>query len=99
VIVEFVELAEIELDEAIYHYESELPGLGAQFWSEGASAIDRIVGFPEAWQELESGVRRCLLQRFPYGVSYMLRDHDTVVVVAVTHLHRKPRSWRSRLES
>ena len=36
------------------------------------------------------GVRRCLLARFPYGLIYGI-DQETIVVVAVAHLHREPR--------
>jgi hypothetical protein len=40
-------------------------------------------------------VRFLLLTRFPYGLVYGL-DGDTVVVVAVEHLHRMPRYWADR---
>lgn len=45
--------------------------------------------------EIEPGVRRCLLARFPYGLIFGV-DGGTLVVVAVAHLHRAPRYWVSR---
>jgi hypothetical protein len=39
-----------------------------------------------------------LLTRFPYGVIYGL-EGDTIIVVAVAHLHRQPRYWADRYNS
>jgi toxin ParE2 len=95
--VRFVDAAEAELDTAFQHYESEVSGLGADFLTEVTLVVSRILELPNAWQELESGVRCCRLKRFPYGVIYSLR-HDHIVVLGVTHLHRKPMNWRRRLK-
>ena len=62
------------------------------------AAVNRIVEFPNAWQQLDFGLRRCRLHRFPYGVTYVQRAGD-IIVLAVTHLHRMPKSWRDRLRS
>lgn len=43
-----LEIARIELDEAIDYYNYELPGLGAVFFSEFLSAVNRIVKQPLA---------------------------------------------------
>jgi hypothetical protein len=39
--------------------------------------------------------RRYLLQRFPYGLIYAV-EGQTIFVVAVMHLKRKPGYWVSR---
>lgn len=96
--VQFVEAAEAELDQAFhYYYEGELPGLGAEFLVEVSFVVDRVAEFPEAWQELVPGVRRCRLNRFPYGVVYVRRRNE-IVVLAVAHLHREPENWLDRLK-
>lgn len=95
--IRFVETAEAELDAALRYYERESPGLGADFLTELISAVNRIAEFPEAWQELEIGVRRCRLIRFPYGIVYSRKAED-IIVLGVAHLHRKPESWRARLK-
>ena len=95
--VRFLEIAEIELDEAINWYGVQAPGLGDAFLIEVLSAADRIVRFPEAWHPLGEGIRRCRLGRFPYGRIYALDDGD-ILVLAVAHLHRRPDSWRDRLK-
>ena len=63
--VRFLEIAEIELDQAINWYESQAPGLGNAFLIEVLSAADRIRRFPEAWHPLDEGVRRCRSAAFP----------------------------------
>jgi len=97
VTVRFVGAAEAELDAALGYYDSESPELGAEFLAEVISVVNRIAEFPGAWQELETGVRRCRLNRFPYGIVYSLSGKD-IIVLGVGHLHRKPEGWRARLK-
>lgn len=94
--VRFLEIAEVELDQAVHWYAAQAPGLGDAFLIEVLSAADRIARFPEAWHPLGEGVRRCRLSRFPYGLVYTV-ENDTILVLAVAHLHRRPDYWRARL--
>lgn len=86
-----------EFEQAIDYYEDREPGLGLDFAAEVHNTIERIVDYPEAWSEVESGIRRCLVKRFPYGVLYAVH-HGQIVVLAVMHLHRRPGYWRDRAE-
>lgn len=45
--------------------------------------------------EIEPGLRRSLLARFPYGLIYTVEE-QSVIVIAVAHLHREPRYWMDR---
>ena len=94
--VQFLEIAEVELDQAIQWYAAQAPGLGDAFLIEALSAVERVAHFPEAWQQLGKDVRRCRLNRFPYGLIYAVEDGD-ILVLAVAHLHRRPGYWRDRL--
>lgn len=95
--VQFLEIAEVELDQAIQWYAAQAPGLGDAFLIEALSAVERIARYREAWQELDRDVRRCRLNRFPYGLIYAVEDGD-ILVLAVAHLHRRPGYWRDRLQ-
>src|SRR5205085_6075986 len=97
VTVRFLEIAEIELDQAIHWYGAQAPGLGDAFLIGVMSAGDRIARFPEAWHPLGEGVRRCRLRRFPYGLIYTI-DNGDILLLAVAHLHRRPDYWRDRLK-
>ncbi|MGD9867120.1 MAG: type II toxin-antitoxin system RelE/ParE family toxin [Hyphomicrobiales bacterium] len=94
--VRLLDIAETELDEAVRYYESQAPGLGMAFLVEFLSAVGLISDHPHAWQSLDGEIRRCRLNRFPYGVIYTPVDGD-IVVLAVGHLHRKPGHSRERL--
>ena len=47
--INFLEVAQYELEDAIDYYNYELPGLGDSFLNEVLNALDRIGKFPEAW--------------------------------------------------
>ena len=95
--VRFLEIAEIELDQAIHWYGTQAPGLGDAFLIEVLSAADRITRFPGAWHSLGESVRRCRLSRFPYGLIYTV-DNGDILVLAVAHMHRRPDYWRERIK-
>jgi plasmid stabilization system protein ParE len=95
--VRFSHAAELELGEAVRYYDLQMPGLGVAFLDEVEAALKRIIAFPEAWQTLSENTRRCRLHRFPYGLIYRVR-HESVLIIAVGHLHREPGHWRGRSE-
>ena len=95
-VVKFLEPAQAELAEAVAYYDSQEQGLGSQFAEEVKRTLERILQYPEAWSSLSKRTRRCRTNKFPYGIIYQIRG-DVVLIVAVMHLHREPRTWTSRL--
>ncbi|MBM3285552.1 MAG: type II toxin-antitoxin system RelE/ParE family toxin [Candidatus Aminicenantes bacterium] len=93
--VRFLTLAQQEVDDAVAWYNEQVNGLGQEFLDELNRGIRRVAAFPMSCPEIDPGLRRCLLARFPYGLVYSL-EGDTIVVVAVAHLHREPRYWVDR---
>jgi hypothetical protein len=49
---EFLEPAQIELEEEVKYFNRQQVGLGYEFANEVANAIDRILRHPEAWSNL-----------------------------------------------
>ena len=94
----FLEAARQELDDAVEYYNLAGKGLGDGFLVEFFSAIDRIHALPDAWPPFIAGTRRCLLNRFPYGVVY-LHEKDVLLSAAVSHLHRAPDYWIERFDT
>jgi toxin ParE2 len=94
--INFLEIAQIELDDAIEYYNYEVPGLGDAFLTEVLNALDRIGQYPEAWHPYSKRTRRCQTRRFPYGIIYQIRKQE-ILVVAVANLHRKPDYWKDRI--
>ncbi|OPZ30962.1 MAG: hypothetical protein BWZ02_00496 [Lentisphaerae bacterium ADurb.BinA184] len=85
----------VELSDAVDYYEACEPGLGYEFLEEVYAAIARALQYPDGWSQLSHRTRRCLTQRFPYGVIYQ-RDNDHVRILAVAHSHPRPGYWLSR---
>ena len=94
--IHFLEIAQIELDEAIEYYNYEVPGLGDAFLKEVLTALDRIGKFPEAWHPCSKRTRRCRTRRFPYGIIYQILEQE-ILVVAIANLHRNPDYWKDRI--
>ena len=91
----FHESAEKEFFNSIEYYEKNQPGLGLRFAEEVNDSIKRICAYPYAWAKIDSKTRRCLTNRFPYGVLYRIVK-NRVQIMAIMHLHRKPDYWNSR---
>lgn len=66
--------AEQELDKAVCYYEECSSGLGLEFAEEVYAAIARIIAYPKAWTRLSKHTRRCLVNRFPFGVIFQVKD-------------------------
>jgi toxin ParE2 len=96
--IKFLEIAQIDLDEAISYYNYEMPGLGDSFLTEILNALDRVGNFPEAWHPCSKRTKRCQLRRFPYGIIYQILK-DEIIVVAIANLHRKPEYWKDRIKN
>jgi plasmid stabilization system protein ParE len=95
--VTFLKVAEAEFDDAVVYYETEQPGLGARFRLEVSRSLKRIIDFPSSYQSFGARTRRCLIARFPYGIIYKYDPESAeILVVAVAHLHRRPKYWVGR---
>ncbi|MDY6987675.1 MAG: type II toxin-antitoxin system RelE/ParE family toxin [Thermodesulfobacteriota bacterium] len=91
----FHEHAASELDGAVEYYEDCRHGLGIEFAQEVYATINRIIQYPEAWSPISKNTRRCLVNRFPFGVIYQLKS-DSVRIIAVADLRRRPDYWLDR---
>ena len=94
--IRFLDVAQRELDDAVAWYDEREEDLGLDFLDEFDRSIRRLLSFPLASTEIEPGIRRCLIARFPYGIIYGI-DDDLIIVISVAHLHRYPRYSADRL--
>ncbi len=95
-LVEFLDLAQNELDDTFKYYEFQQENLGYRFVEEVMNSLELIVAYPAAWTKSSVSTRRCLVKTFPYGIIYQKRDNP-ILVVAVANLHKEPDYWVSRL--
>ena len=88
--------ADAEFDEAVRYYEGCQPGLGLDFAEEVYAATRRVCEYPDAWSAMSKNARRCLVNRFPYGVIFQVTS-GMLRIIAVANLHRQPEYWRDRI--
>ncbi|HEY3028037.1 MAG TPA: hypothetical protein VGJ55_17950 [Pyrinomonadaceae bacterium] len=88
--------ARLEYREAATFYESRRSGLGSAYTLEVEAAIKRILEAPDRWRVVEQDVRRCLTHAFPFGILHTV-EPDSILIIAVMNLRRKPGYWHSRL--
>ena len=89
--------AEKEFQHAVDYYNKCQKDLGFEFATEVYKSIDHILAFPEAWSKLSKNTRRCITDRFPYGIIYLI-DEDEIVVIAIMQLQKRPNYWGDRLQ-
>jgi plasmid stabilization system protein ParE len=94
--IRLLNLAQQEVDDAVRWYNEQTEGVGRDFLDELDRAIRLVKSHPLAATEIESGIRRCLLARFPYALIYGI-DQQMIVIIAVAHLHRQPGYWADRI--
>ena len=88
--------AKKEFYETIDYYEDCQMGLGLEFVKELYNAIDRIIRFPDAWPQFSNNTRRCLTNRFPFGIIYQIINNE-IFIIAIMQLNRKPNYWKKRI--
>jgi len=64
----FLDIARCEMDDAFGYYQKQMNGLGDDFIKEIMATINRIKLNPYAWTIFSERTRRCLVNRFPYGI-------------------------------
>ena len=93
--------AEEELVAAVSWYQAQRPGLGTELMDATQEALRRIIQAPVVLGLVPGvssslGVRRCVLQRFPYSLVFLELPGE-IRILAVAHQRRRPGYWRSRL--
>jgi plasmid stabilization system protein ParE len=91
----FDEDARREYLDAIVFYSNRAEKIGAKFADAVEYAIAKIHSSPNRFRELEEGVRRCRVLRFPYSILYNVGE-DEILVLAIKHDRRNPDYWRYR---
>lgn len=88
--------AKIEMVESARFYEAEQVELGKHFLESVHVATQKIRLFPSIFQCVEGNVRRCRVERFPFGVVFR-EERDEIQIIAVVHFKRDPGYWKNRL--
>ena len=85
--------AESDIIESAVWYELQKKGLGDEFFLCIDAEINFIVRNPFIYSKIENEIRRALVNRFPYGIFYLIERSD-IIIISVTHLRRNPKQWK-----
>ena len=88
-------VAEKDITDIVLWYEKELKGLGYRFITSLDAIFQSIQRNPQIYPKVYKEFRRALLPRFPYGVFYLV-ENKSVIVFAVMHEKRNPKTWKNR---
>jgi toxin ParE1/3/4 len=88
--------AQHDIEAAAVWYENQCSVLGTEFLEEVDYVMSRITRSPFQFPEIHPGIRRGLLNRFPYSV-YFCAIEERIEIIALLHQHRHPDIWRDRL--
>jgi plasmid stabilization system protein ParE len=88
--------AESDISETYSWYNDRLLGLGSEFINCIDDIFNSIMINPESFATVYKNVRRALIKRFPYAI-YYIYEESTIVVIAVFHFKRNPKSWQKRI--
>jgi plasmid stabilization system protein ParE len=88
--LEIIPQAQQDIREAARYYRSQREGLDDEFLFEVYASAARILEDPLQFEQVRPGIRRFLLEHFPYGIYYRLPDAGTVRISVVKHHSRRP---------
>jgi len=64
--------------------------IAVEFFTELEHGVRKIAKSPSSFPEIAKGIRRCLLNRFPYQINYEIVDSNEVKILVVKHQRRDP---------
>jgi toxin ParE1/3/4 len=89
---------ETQLSEYYRWYVKQKENLGNEFLDSVDEAIKAIERNPFAFQKRIKNYRIYLIDRFPYGIFYLVNEKaKTVLVAAVYHLRINPKTIRRKI--
>jgi toxin ParE1/3/4 len=88
--------AAAEAVEAYEYYSAANPRAAERFAELLREAVSNIAEHAETYPCIDGELRRCLLPKYPYGVLYEIVDDETLFVLVLMHLKRRPGYWKGR---
>jgi toxin ParE1/3/4 len=89
--------AQGDIEKANEYYNSKKEGLGDEFWYETRNKLEQIEKNPNQFQIIKDNTRRANLERFPFGVFFIVKDL-IINVFGVIHFSRSPEIWQLRIK-
>jgi plasmid stabilization system protein ParE len=96
--IQFTKEALFDIEEITLWYEDQREGLSFDFELCLEVGINEIQRTPSAFQKRYKQVKIRFINRFPYGIHYIIKN-EIIIIVAVFHTSRSPSNWLKRNKS
>ncbi|MBL7777794.1 MAG: type II toxin-antitoxin system RelE/ParE family toxin [Chitinophagales bacterium] len=93
--IAFLPQVEQDVQDAYNWYELQLPGLGDDFLLSIDAAVNAIARNPLHYTIEFKNIRKAKARRFPFGIYFLIHQY-TITVIAIIHLARHPKTWKTR---
>jgi|ERR1035437_3462586 hypothetical protein len=91
--------AEEHLTNHYLYYEEQLAELGDEFLLSFETCMNYIQRHPLSYEKKYSKFRVGLIDRFPYGIFYLVNEkHKTILIAAVYFLQINPKTIKKELK-
>ena len=94
--VVFIKEALFDVEEIVLWYEEQREGLSYDFELCLEVGIHEIQRNPDAFQKRYKSVKIRFIQRFPFGIHYIIEENK-IIVLGVFHTSRSPKNWFERI--
>jgi toxin ParE1/3/4 len=92
----FIKEALFDVEEIVLWYEEHREGLSYDFELCLEVGLHEIHRNPQAFQKRYKSVKIRFIQRFPYGIHYIVEENK-IIVLGVFHTSRSPKNWFKRI--
>lgn len=96
-LLEISEEAKYDIFDAFLWYEEQREGLGLDFELCLEAGLYTLNKHPLLFEEKYQNVRIHFIERFPYGIHYLIYRNE-IKVVGVFHTSRNPNDWFERIK-
>ena len=88
--LEIIPAAVTDINDIAHYYRSHRESLDDEFLAEVAAGAVAIADNPLRFNQVRLGIRRYMLDRFPYGIYFRVMDAGIVRIIVVKHHSRGP---------
>jgi toxin ParE1/3/4 len=83
----------LQILEVARWYQNQRTGLGGDFADAVEASLASMARFPLQFPIIHRDARRAIIQGFPSGIYFVVRN-GAAVAFAVVHWHRNPKIWQ-----
>lgn len=94
--LEFLDIAEDEIDDAIGWYNTQKTNLGAEFVLSLDNLFEYLAETPTIFPIVHNEMPRATLPNFPYSIIFEIHEPNVILVLAVVHQKQNPQRWMKR---